>query len=303
MEDLTQRNTETLESQTRSTKGSEEKAVVSPVNDASVAKERSNMPAESGHWYLMDGTPFYTVLKAKGDGERPVTIRDARKVGAVPSVTTVTKIIGSEALSRYFARQMFDATQRVSRFHGETDDIYFARCTEASKEHAGKAAERGTALHGAIEQFLRGELLTDKSWLPHIAKLVLTLAQYGIDIRAGAPEKSFAHKLGFGGKVDLHMTGEPIVLDFKSKPTLDPAKRYGYDNHCMQLAAYREGLGIPGARCINVFIGCDDRKIILHEWSQADAGRGWEMFTHTLALWKLLKGYSPELEQSAKQAA
>ena len=47
--------------------------------------------AESVHWYRGDnGQPQYTV-KAKDGSDRPTTLRDARKLNLVPSVTTVMK--------------------------------------------------------------------------------------------------------------------------------------------------------------------------------------------------------------------
>jgi hypothetical protein len=56
-------------------------------------------------------------------------------------------------------------------------------------------------------------------------------------------EKSFACELGFGGKLDLHAPadGDGIVIDFKTKEFTDPAKVDAYDEHLMQLAAYRLG--------------------------------------------------------------
>lgn len=276
--------------------------------------EKPALATESGHWYLADGSPYYTVAKADGKGERPVTIRDARKVNAVPSVTTVTKLIVGPGLQYYFQRQMFEAVLRMEWQHGDDTDALFERCRTASKEHAASRAEAGTALHGAIEQFMRGELVSDKTYLPHIANIVRATAQYGLDISKGDPEKSFAHPLGFGGKCDYHHRGnEPkpldgstyadfdpgLVIDFKNKPTIEPDKKYGYDEHIMQLAAYREGLGIPNARCLNIFVGIEDKKVLILEWPEADLSDGWEQFKALLRVWQLRNKYTPTMQQAA----
>ena len=43
---------------------------------------------ENGHWYQKDGSPAYMIVGKNGK-ERPTTLRDARKLGFVPSVTTI----------------------------------------------------------------------------------------------------------------------------------------------------------------------------------------------------------------------
>ena len=44
--------------------------------------------SESGHWYDKEGEPRYTIIGANGK-ERNTTLRDAKKKGYVPSVTSV----------------------------------------------------------------------------------------------------------------------------------------------------------------------------------------------------------------------
>jgi hypothetical protein len=98
-------------------------------------------------------------------------------------------------------------------------------------------------------------------------------------------ERAFAHEMGFGGKVDLHCDG--IVIDVKTKDFDDPAKVIGYDEHLMQLAAYRVGLGMPEARCANVFISRTNPDVVaVKEWAEEDLARGWKMFTALLFFWQ-----------------
>ncbi len=249
------------------------------------------LATEAGHWYKPDGTPFYTYTNTKG-GESNVTLREARKFNAVPSVTTITGTVASPALNKYFERQMFDAVMRTPR-NGCELEVFFTRCQSASKEHSKAAADKGTSLHGAIECYMAGEPFGDE-WAPHVAAVYATLRQYGIELD-GESEKSFAHPLGFGGKVDYHDT-TPLVNDFKSKPRIEPGKRYAFDNHAMQLAAYREGLGIPKARCINTFVGIEDKRVLIHEWDEATLARGWRMFKLLLAFWQEERSFFPTWE-------
>ena len=78
-----------------------------------------------------------------------------------------------------------------------------------------------------------------------------------------------------------------VVIDIKTKEFTDPAKVDAYDEHLMQLAAYRVGLGMPEARCANVFVSRSVpglAKVV--EWSPEDLARGWKMFAALLNFWQ-----------------
>jgi hypothetical protein len=60
----------------------------------------------------------------------------------------------------------------------------------------------------------------------------------------------------------------------------------------VQLAAYRVGLGIPEARCANVFVSRSVPGLCkLIEWSSDDLSRGWKMFVQLLTYWQLKNGH------------
>jgi hypothetical protein len=247
--------------------------------------------SESGHWYLQDGTPFYTVPAAWPKMERPATLRDARKVEAVPSVTTILKSVAAPALENYKANEILKAAWEImcADWHGSFE-AYALAVLQESREHARKAAEEGKALHARLE----GE--PNERFDEHYELVHKTLVQCGINIvMQGSPEFSFAHSAGFGGKVDWHSCRDAgVVIDYKTKATIVPGKRMAYDNHCQQLAAYREGLVMQGARCLNVFVGIDPPMCVIHEWSEKDIKRGWKMFKLILRYWQLQHNYEPK---------
>jgi hypothetical protein len=77
-------------------------------------------------------------------------------------------------------------------------------------------------------------------------------------------------------------------VDVKTKEFTDPAKVQGYDEHLMQLAAYRVGLGMPQARGINAFVSRSVPGLcVLREWTQAELDNGWQMFCCLLNFWQL----------------
>ena len=109
--------------------------------------------AESVHWYRAeDGKPQYTV-PAKDGSDRPTTLRDARKMNLVPSVTTVMKIAAKPGLDVWKNEQLLLAALTLPKVEGETEKEFIARVVSDSKETGKRAAERGTRIHESIERW------------------------------------------------------------------------------------------------------------------------------------------------------
>jgi len=166
---------------------------------------------------------MYTVEAKKG-GQRNTTLRDARTMNLVPSVTTILNIAAKPALLAWMQQQVLYAALTLPRRPDEP-----------------------------------------------------------------ISERAFAHEAGFGGKCDLYSESDGgFVADIKTKEFTDPDKIGGYDEHLMQLAAYRVGLGVPTARCANVFVSRNvPGLVVVKEWPLEDLTTGWEMFMHLLAFWQL----------------
>jgi hypothetical protein len=244
--------------------------------------------AESVHWYRQDGGPQYTV-KAKDGTDRPTTLRDARKMALVPSVTTILKVAAKPGLEQWKLEQMLLSALTLPRLDSEDEKQYISRIVADSKETGKQAAEKGTRIHEEIESHFAGnksdrgyaveEALFEHFKLhPHQPWLV---------------EHSFANALGYGGKVDLYCKPDDaapygIVADVKTKDFGPDDKVDAYDEHLLQLAAYRVGLDIVNARCANVFVSRTHPGLVkIIEWSEEDLKRGWLMFQCLLNYWKL----------------
>lgn len=240
---------------------------------------------EAGHWYTREGLPAYTVIGANGK-ERATTLRDARKENLVPSVTTILKVANNPVLNQWIQKQVLYAALTLPRIEGENDDDFIARVMVDSKEQGKQAADLGTDIHASIQAFYDGK--DDESYVDHRKGCVRALQERYGDL-VWIPERAFAHDMGFGGKCDLHNPqGDGIVVDIKTKDFGPDDKIDGYDEHLMQLAAYRVGLGIPSAECANVFVsrttpGCT----YIKEWTQEELERGWLMFHNLLRFWQI----------------
>lgn len=236
--------------------------------------------AESTHWYTKKGVPAYETLSKNGT-LRPTTLRDARTNNLIPSVTTIIKSAASPGLEQWKMEQMLMAALTLPRMPGEPEAEFLKRVRFDSKEQGRIASERGTAIHTSVEGFYNGKGSGDHPQHVQGVKTALE-ARYGL--RIWIPEKAFASDHGFGGKVDLCC--ESAVLDIKSKEFSPDKLPAGFDEHLMQLAAYRVGLGIPNAVCANVFVSVTHPGLIhIHEWTQEDLAKGWKMFCGLLNYW------------------
>lgn len=248
---------------------------------------RDHIASEAGHWYTRDGDPMYTVPSKKDGTPRNTTLRDARERNLVPSVTTILNIAAKPGLNVWLQEQAILAALTLPRGEEEAESAWLKRVVQDSKAQARDAADLGTEIHAAIQGFYEGQKAS--AFPIHVQTCTKAIeSHYGA--KKWIAERAFAHEMGFGGKVDMHTDG--IVIDIKTKDFDDPAKVIGYDEHLMQLAAYRVGLGMPEARCANVFVSRTNADLaVVKEWAEEDLARGWLMFTALLSFWQYKNQY------------
>ena len=241
--------------------------------------------AESGHWYTKDGTPAYTTIGKTG--ERPTTLRDARKIGLLPSVTTIINLLSKAGLDTWKQQQVLLAALTLPRLQTESEQEWLGRVMQDSKATGREAAERGTAIHAIIQGYFEQVYMPEK---PPYLEAIDNALKTAFGDQLWVSERSFGHPIGYGGKVDLmakKMIGnDGFVVDFKTKET-DLDKVDVYFEHEMQLAAYREGLGIPTARCAIVFVNANNNQVKLIEVEQDQLQKGWECFEHLLRVYQI----------------
>ena len=255
---------------------------------------------ESSHWYTREGRCAYQQKTAKG-GQRPTDLRDARKLGLVPSVTTVLSVMAKDALTTWKVKQGIWAALTLPRIAGESDDAFMDRILSDSKQQAKAAAEEGDRIHDACERAMKGQDYP-KTYGPHVEAALCELRRLFPGVTDWIAEASFSHPLGYGGKVDIHSPSTGIVTDYKSKDgDLTDGKRLAYDQN-IQLAAYQHGLYLPPAPCANIFLSrTHPGAVASHVWTPEKVASGWAQFDKALALWKAVKGLdtSFSLEQAA----
>ena len=247
--------------------------------------------SESGHWYDKDGNPAYQIIGTNGK-QRNTTLRDAKKLGLLPSVTTILGVAAKPGLDRWKQEQAILAALTLPRLDGEEESEWLSRVLSDSKAQGRDAADRGTYIHGVLESFFDGILLES---IPEYCRNAENALKAAFGNRLWIPEKSGSHELGFAGKVDLHAKGDkvkgipPVVCDFKTKE-IPLEKVVPYEDHIMQIAAYRELLGLADARCAIMFVNGLTNEVKLCEIEEADLQKGLKCFFHLLRYYQLKSG-------------
>jgi len=252
------------------------------------AETTTGRAAEGGHWYDRNGAPVYEIRGANGQ-MRSVTLRDARKLNLVPGFSAIAQMEYKPALERWKIEQALMAALTLPRLDGEDDGAFLARAREDAQEQARKAADRGTAIHAAIQGYFEGAPVA-ADFIPYVESVKGYLFQrFGTD--GWCSERSFAHELGYGGKVDLC---GPAVVDFKTKDfdETKAAKELAWPEHCMQLTCYAHGLGVPTISRANIFVSTRKPGLIrTREWDTDECESAWEAFRCLLRLWQIRRNY------------
>lgn len=251
--------------------------------------------SEAGHFYdAKTGEPVYEVPnKSKPGTMRPATLRDARNPERplVASVTTIMQVLAKPALINWKIRQAILASLTYPRPAEMGEDDWISAIIDDAERQAKEAADLGTRIHAAIQGAYEGEL-----WSPDLQEFcyhTLMAVEKEFGKRTWIPEKSFAHPLGYGGKVDIQDEQGLIVADFKSTSLNgDKLKKAGYDEHILQLAAYRLGLGLERATLANIYISTTvPGEVFIKLWSDEDAMNATKQWLALLAFWKEWKNF------------
>jgi hypothetical protein len=259
--------------------------------------------SESGHWYARDGSPMYEV-PAKDGSMRPCTLRDARKLGLYPGVTTIIRCAAAPGLERWKQEQSILAALTLPRTGDESHEVLMARIKADADEQAKRARERGTQIHAAIQGHYEGKDCDEDMW-PYVKGVMSAIGSNFYT--AGCEwvtEKPCASPLGYGTKADLHYSAEGgCVIDFKGSDfdEEEAPKLKTWDEHHMQLAATRQALNLPKAECAIVYVSRTNPGLVrVIRVDEPELEQGWKMFDALLGYWQAKNNYYP---QTWKQAA
>lgn len=259
--------------------------------------------SQPSHFYWPDGRPCYEVEMATKPGQmRATTLADARKLGLVPSVTTILSLLSKPFLDAWKLEQAIMAALTLPEIPGESIDDRARRIARDAEQQADDARKKGSLMHDAVENYcIRGEIPLD----PTIRPLFLPFKEWFAQNceRLHYCEKPVVNKvLGYAGKLDCkaHIKGVGVaIIDFKTRKPNSKGKHSVYDTDVMQLAAYRAADAmqnpIPATACLSVIINSQEPGIHVHQWPEAELEAAWRKFELLVHYWQLDKNYKPIL--------
>jgi hypothetical protein len=238
----------------------------------------------SQHWYTLKGDPLHTVIGKNGK-ERSTTLRDARQLNLLPSVTTIMSIQDKPALTMWLNNELLDAA--INNPYNPFDwsvDRWKKHMIRNMRNKTEIAASRGTEIHNALEQyFISGNICTkDVDYITPAIELIHNT----FPNEKWIAEATFANKqVGYAGCVDLH--SDNIIIDFKTKDKTNTKDMKQYNDHKMQLAAYQGGLGKNIKRRFNLFISINPNTPGLCKLVECtEFSRYWNMFNLLVKFWQ-----------------
>lgn len=250
---------------------------------------------ENAHWYRRDGEALHSVPAASGE-LRPTTVRDARKLGLLPSVTNVLGVIAKPELVEWKMTQAVLAALTLPRVEGEGEDAFAKRVVQDALSRVKTAADFGSAFHAGAEQVARtlevdpagpyaGWLNRHRDWFQ------------GNCVRVVWTERVLVNtELGYAGTGDLlveHQRYGLTLVDYKTQGVPPGKTPRAYASWCQQLAAYRRAIGEPMA-CMNVIVNSGEPSVpVEHVWGEEELRAGLECFEAALVIWRNEKCYDP----------
>ena len=246
----------------------------------------------SEHWYDINGEARHTILSAKGE-PRPTTLRDARKFGWFPSVTTVMKVMAAPELDRWKQQQVLMASLTLSRIPNETDEAYCSRIMVDAFKQVEDAADLGTDIHKALENHFQG-LPYDPTMDVYVAPVKKWVAENNIkfikhELRLVNPE------VGYAGTTDalIEKDGVLHILDYKSRKTKAEYKITPWSKEPMQIAAYANIANAP--RGVNLYISTTEPGRIGEAWyDEEQLTKEFDAFKCVAKLWQHMNNYTPK---------
>jgi hypothetical protein len=250
--------------------------------------------SESDRWY--DPKTQESVndcLSAKGLPKK-VTLREARKEGYVPSVTTILHSLSKPALEKWKIRQYLEVAHRSRGFHLDHDE-WIKYVVQTGDEEMDVARDKGQEVHGKVDRWLEDGMPEPPCAFTKAARNALEhIGVYGCQFEC---ERTMAVKIGdvwVAGKTDL-VFHQGVIVDWKStKAECDGTERLGWDEHVIQMACYSMALFGKPVDCWNVFLSTTREGFYqCIPWNEEELERGWEMYIHAYHLWTLTKNYRP----------
>ena len=263
-----------------------------------IGKPRSS----GGHWYTPEGRAAHSQI-GKNGLERNTSLRDARKLKLIPSVTTILQVFAKPGLERWKQNEMAKVAFDLPRIDGEDADQFALRCRLKQEEPVEKAADFGTELHDAIEKYFDGDPVP-----AHLLGYVTPAFDWKQNkmLKFIEREKKLVNlDHGFAGTVDIICfgpDGQKGCVDWKTRKTYEGKKVTSYDFQVHQIAAYAGSYWgedallageVFGANCY--ISSTEEGRFVVCSYSPDELIEAWKTFVSACEIWRSIKNYDPRV--------
>jgi len=251
--------------------------------------------AEAAHFYTKTGEPMHFIERSDGQGTRPTTLRDAKKLGLLPSPTSILKVLRAPQLEAWKIEMACLSVLTAPRKEGEALDAFVERVLHTERqqdEQAQKARDLGTRIHDAIAGVLMGAAECPVELAPFVAPAIAEMHLFG---KVAATEEVVCGER-CAGRLDARFFDEQVqrvtVVDIKT--TSNPPLKGSWLEHKLQLSFYAEALPCTHAiQTANVYISTKTPGIVT-----VDTHKDWRQtyecgFKPLLDYWCFANNYDP----------
>jgi hypothetical protein len=233
------------------------------------------------------------------------TLRDARKMNLVPSVTDILKVKSNPGLEIWKRNQTIMAAMTLPVSDGESSDDRMKRIIADGDEHAAQAADFGRTVHALIERRIKSEAITLSEYPADIVRafnaawVIINDTFDGNEIGGMRPHVTLISRaFGYAGELDI--VGKDFIIDLKTQGSKGGRFTF-YDEWIMQLAGYgimfMENIKPYMPRLFSLVVSSsEDVPGKIREWDEDDIERGKRMFLACLQLWKDSNKYYPAFD-------
>lgn len=260
-------------------------------------------PSQASHWYAWSPSgwsPCHEVPRKDGKGMKQVTLREAREMNLVPSVTNVMGIISKPGLETWKQTQCIEAALTLPRLVAEPLDAFAQRVVADAEARSEAARSFGTAIHDAIEADLRTwtTRVSLPPWRDDLEPFCKPIQDWlAENVQAVHQLETIVgdRALGYAGRLDLDCDLRGVghcLVDFKTQGVKN-GKPVFYPEWSVQLSAYAHAAYEEPLPIVSVVIDSGKpTEPVLKVWPAT--GEDFETFELILALWRRLKDYYPK---------
>jgi hypothetical protein len=261
--------------------------------DSSSASSKLVVTESNGHWYDAEGRSAHVIIGANGK-ERNTTVSDARKIGLLPSVTSIIGVLDKPQLTSWKIEQAIMSSLTLPKEADETLETYARRVVKDSKESTTKAAEHGTKMHEQAENILMGRAVCKDEYLQPYIETFKKWADENVE-KTYWCEKALVGA-GYAGRCDAYVKLKGIgdaIVDLKNRK-VNPKYEPFYDTDCAQIFAYLSASENPRAAGVSIVLASNDSsKIMTKVWDKDELYQAGIAFCAMQKVWAWVKGYTP----------